>query len=82
MTFSTPMGIAGNQSGTVRVRVTADGALDDIHLDRSEFRYGGTALAQTIMQLYGKALSSAGAARRAEFARHGVSEDILARVVP
>lgn len=51
--------VAGNRSGTLRVRVDDAGSLLGLHIDPAELRYGGPSLATAILELYAIARADA-----------------------
>lgn len=74
--------VAGNRSGSLRVRVDDAGTLLGIHIDRDELRYGGTSLATAILELYEIARADAVARRRSELLDYGIAPDVVDRIHP
>ncbi|QCB50612.1 hypothetical protein E5720_03535 [Rhodococcus sp. PAMC28707] len=71
---------AATRSDSVRVRATESGTPTEIHVDRSEFHYGGTELARTILHLCARATELAQAERRTLLENDGMEAHILDRL--
>lgn len=69
-----------NHTRTVAVRATETGLPVDIRIDRRELRFGGEHLAREILRLCAEAGREAGARRRDELARAGMSSEVLDRL--
>ncbi|CCW12755.1 hypothetical protein ACWDT5_14670 [Rhodococcus aetherivorans] len=71
---------ARNRSGTVSVRTTEQGLPVDLHIDKSELRYGAAQLAEQIVSLCRRATLEAAALHREELAGRGMPEGLLNRL--
>lgn len=74
--------VAGNRSGSLRVRVDDAGTLLAVHIDRDELRYGGPSLAAAILSLYESARADAVDRRRSELLDYGMAPDVVDRIHP
>ena len=72
--------VSATRSGSVSVRATEHGVPIAIAIDERELRYGGTALASTILHRCTRATTAARAQRRIRLAEDGVPADILDRL--
>ncbi|MBY4381817.1 hypothetical protein HQO24_10205 [Rhodococcus fascians] len=72
--------VSATRSGSVSVRATEHGVPIAIAIDERELRYGGTALASTILDRCTRATAAARAQRRIRLAEDGVPADILDRL--
>ncbi|WP_415974201.1 hypothetical protein [Rhodococcus sp. 077-4] len=72
--------VSGTRSGSVTVRATEQGLPIGIAIDERELRYGGGALASTILQHCLRASAAARAQRRTLLAEDGVPAEILDRL--
>ncbi|MBY4110266.1 hypothetical protein HQO82_14985 [Rhodococcus fascians] len=72
--------VTATRSGSVSVRATEHGVPITIAIDERELRYGGTALASTILDRCARATTAARAQRRIRLAEDGVPADILDRL--
>jgi hypothetical protein len=74
--------VSATRSGSVSVRATEHGVpiAIAIAIDERELRYGGTALASTILDRCTRATAAARAQRRIRLAEDGVPADILDRL--
>jgi hypothetical protein len=72
--------VSATRSGSVSVRATEHGVPIAIAIDERELRYGGTALASTILDRCTRATATAQAQRRIRLAEDGVPADILDRL--
>lgn len=72
--------VSGTRSGSVAVRSTEHGLPIAIAIDERELRYGGGALAATIVQHCERARAAARAQRRTLLAEDGVPADVLDRL--
>ncbi|GGG13214.1 hypothetical protein GCM10007304_29000 [Rhodococcoides trifolii] len=73
---------ASNAGGTVRVRATETGVLVGLHIERSELRFGGDALAATILSVCSAAAHAAAQRHRAALLRDGLAPEVVDRVAP
>lgn len=71
---------AATRTDSIRVRADESGVPSAIHIESDELRFGGEALAKTVLDLCERATASARAARRAQLERDGVEPDILDRL--
>jgi hypothetical protein len=72
--------VSATRSGSVSVRATEHGLPIAIAVDPRELRYGGTALASTILDRCTRATTAARAQCRIRLAEDGVPADILDRL--
>ncbi|QII08980.1 hypothetical protein BH93_17240 [Rhodococcoides fascians A25f] len=72
--------VSGTRSGSVTVRSTEHGLPIAVAIDERELRYGGGALAATILQQSERASAAARAQRRTLLAEDGVPADVLDRL--
>ncbi|MDI9897204.1 hypothetical protein QM797_20995 [Rhodococcus sp. IEGM 1381] len=72
--------VSGTRSGSVTVRSTEHGLPIAVAIDERELRYGGGALATTILQQCERASAAARAQRRILLAEDGVPADVLDRL--
>ncbi|MGF0309410.1 hypothetical protein [Rhodococcus sp. IEGM1428] len=72
--------VSGTRSGSVAVRSTEHGLPIAVAIDERELRYGGGALAATILQQCERASTAARAQRRTLLAGDGVPADVLDRL--
>lgn len=72
--------VSGTRSGSVTVRATEHGLPIGIAIDERELRYGGGALASTILQQCVRASAAARAQRRTLLAEDGVPTEVLDRL--
>ncbi|MBY4215003.1 hypothetical protein HQO42_26165 [Rhodococcus fascians] len=72
--------VSATRSGSVSVRATEHGVPIAIAIDEGELRFGGTALASTILHRCTRATAAARAQRRIRLAQDGVPADILDRL--
>ena len=72
--------VSATRSGSVSVRATEHGVPIAIAIDEGELRFGGTALASTILDRCTRATTAARALRRIRLAEDGVPADILDRL--
>lgn len=77
---SATVAVAVNHLRTVAVRATETGLPVDVRIDRRELRFGGEHLAREILRLCAEAGREAGARRRDELARAGMSGEVLDRL--
>lgn len=73
---------AANAGGTLCVRADESGRLIDLHIDRSELRFGGDALAASILALCADATASATQRHRAALLHEGIASEVVDRVAP
>ncbi|MFI8569148.1 hypothetical protein ACIGGF_21580 [Rhodococcus sp. NPDC078407] len=72
--------VSSTRSGSVTVRSTEHGLPIAIAIDEHELRYGGGALASTILQQCVRATAAARAQRRTLLAEDGVPTEVLDRL--
>lgn len=72
--------VSATRTGSVTVRATEHGVPVAIAIDARELRYGGTALASTILDRCTRATAAARAQRRIRLAEDGVPAGILDRL--
>ncbi|MDV6301253.1 hypothetical protein R3P93_01615 [Rhodococcus cerastii] len=72
--------VSGTRSGSVTVRATEHGLPIGIAIDERELRYGGGALASTILEHCVRASAAARAQRRTLLAEDGVPTEVLNRL--
>ncbi len=72
--------VSGTRSGSVTVSATEHGLPIALAIDERELRYGGGALAATILQQCRRASAAARATRRTLLAEDGVPAEVLDRL--
>ncbi|OZD08448.1 hypothetical protein CH275_04640 [Rhodococcus sp. 06-235-1A] len=72
--------VSGTRSGSVTVSATEHGLPIALDIDERELRYGGGALAATILQQCARASAAARAKRRTLLAEEGVPAEVLDRL--